>query len=180
MSWFSSESAQWAFVAAKGGLMYATALVGLRLGERRTLAQWTSIDFAAAVAMGAIVGRTTVDTQQSYVVGAIGLLTIIAAHRVASVARFNQLFNKLVDHRVRLLVIDGRLRRDQLRLCGLTDDDLYAELRLKGITSLDDLRYVLYEAKGGLTVVPRSVDQQQAQLVQSGLESAVGAPNASV
>ena len=45
-------------VAAKAVLMYLAALVGLRLTYRRTLAQWTAIDFAAAVANGAIVGRT--------------------------------------------------------------------------------------------------------------------------
>ena len=43
-------------VAAKAVLMYLAALVGLRLTYRRTLAQWTAIDFAAAVANGAIVG----------------------------------------------------------------------------------------------------------------------------
>ncbi len=40
--------------------MYATALVGLRLGERRTLAQWSIIDFVTAVRIGAIVGRTAI------------------------------------------------------------------------------------------------------------------------
>ena len=40
--------------------MYATAVIGLRVGERRTLAQWAIIDFATAVAIGAIVGRTAI------------------------------------------------------------------------------------------------------------------------
>ena len=58
LSWVFGQWSQLGGVAGKAALMYVTALVGLRLGERRTLAQWTIIDFATAVAIGAIVGRT--------------------------------------------------------------------------------------------------------------------------
>lgn len=171
MSWLTTTPAQLGIVAAKAALMYGTALMGLRLGERRTLAQWTVIDFAAAVAIGAIVGRTAVASDQSYAVGAVALLSLIAMHRVASVARFTQLFNKLVDHRIRLLVVDGQLRRGQLRWCGLTDNDLYAELRQRGITTLAGIRYVLYETKGGLTIVPNTVGPP-CELITTGLDGA--------
>ncbi len=41
-----------------------------------------------------------------------------------------------------------------MRLCGITEADLFAELRQRGIYELDGLRYILYEPKGGLTIVP--------------------------
>ncbi len=104
MSWLTSSPSALAIVAAKAALMYVTALFGLRLGERRTLAQWTIIDFAAAVAMGAIVGRTAVASTQSYATGAVALLTIVGVHRIDSRLRFRTLLSKLADHRVRVLV----------------------------------------------------------------------------
>lgn len=73
-----------AVVAAKAGLVYVTALVCLRLAQRRTLAHWTIIDFAAALAVGAIVGRTATAESQSCATGAVALVSIVAAHRVAS------------------------------------------------------------------------------------------------
>lgn len=73
MSWLTTSWANLGSTAEKAVLMYLTALVGLRLGERRTLAQWTIIDFAAAVAIGAIVGRTAIADGQSYAVGAIAI-----------------------------------------------------------------------------------------------------------
>ena len=69
MSWLTGGWAHLGAVAGKAALMYATALVALRLGERRTLAQWTIIDFATAVAMGAIIGRTAIAGTQSYATG---------------------------------------------------------------------------------------------------------------
>lgn len=179
VSWLTSPWVQLWVVAAKVVLMYATALVGLRVGERRTLAQWTIIDFAAAVAIGAIVGRTAIASDQSYAVGAVALLTIIAVHRLASLLRFNPLLGKLADHRIRVLVVDGQLRRRQLRLCGLTDNDLFAELRLQGVFDLRAVRYVLYESKGGLSIVPHARGPVPP-LVDVALEDSTGYPDTPV
>lgn len=132
-----------------------------------------SIDFAAAVAVGAIVGRTAIAEGQSYAVGAVALLSIVAVHRLASLLRFRPLFTKLTDHRVRVLVADGKVRPRQLRICGLTDGDLFAELRLKGVFDVRELRYVLYEAKGGLTIVRRE-DEPGSPLVDVALRSSTG------
>ena len=182
MSWLIGNWAHLGAVAGKAALMYVTALVALRLGERRTLAQWTIIDFATAVAMGAIIGRTAIAGTQSYLTGAVALVTLVAVHRAASLLRFNSLLGKLADHRVRVLVADGQLRSRELRRCGLTDNDLYAQLRQRGIFSLDGVRYVLYEAKGSITVVPaedragRDGPGRNPPLVEAGIEGAAGFP----
>lgn len=178
MSWLTSSWSDLAVVAAKAALMYGTALVVLRVAQRRTLAQWTIIDFAAAVASGAsgaIIGRTALAQTQSYAAGATALLTIVVAHRLASLLRFQPLLGKLTDYRVRVLVADGQVRRGQLRRCGLTDNDLYAELRQRGVYDIGRLQYVLYEGKGGLTVVPRDI-ASPTPLVAEGLRSSVGFP----
>ncbi len=171
LSWLVGQGSQLGEVAGKAALMYDTALVGLRLGERRTLAQWTIIDFATAVAMGAIVGRTAIAEGQSYLTGAVALFTLIVVHRLASLLRFRAVVGKLADHRV--LVAHGHLRRDQLRLCGLTDSDVYAQLRQRGLFDLAQVRYVLYESKGDLTVVPEG-PEPVPPLARIGLEDAVG------
>jgi len=46
------------WVAVKAVLMFAATIIGLRLGERRTLAQLGAFDFAVALAIGAIIART--------------------------------------------------------------------------------------------------------------------------
>jgi uncharacterized membrane protein YcaP (DUF421 family) len=160
-------------VAAKALLMYCTAVVGLRLAHRRTLSQWTAIDFAAAVAIGAVMGRTAVAEGQSFLVGAVALVTFLVAHTLVTVGRGFRWFAKAVDHRVRVLVDHGRLRRDQLRICGLTENDVLAKLRELGHRELSDLRYVLYETKGELTVV-RESGADDGALVRAGLAAAAG------
>lgn len=174
MHWLIGDWTHLGEVAAKAVLMYATALLALRLGERRTLAEWTIIDFATAVAMGAIIGRTAVAGSQSYVTGAIAVVALVVIHRIVSALRFTRPVAKLADHRVRVLVADGDVRHTELRKCAITENDLYAHLRQQGYFNLGDIKYVLYETKGDLTVVP--VDAGQPTLVAAGLDNAAGWP----
>ena len=174
MTWLIGNWAHLGTVAGKAALMYGTALAALRVGQRRTVAQWTLIDFATAVAIGAIGGRTATAGTQSCFAGAVALVTLITTHRIASLARFSRAAQHIVDHPVRVLVARGSLRRKELRLCGLTDADLFAELRERGVFSLDGLRYVLYERKGALTVVPDDAANPDLPLVEAGIDRSVG------
>jgi uncharacterized membrane protein YcaP (DUF421 family) len=174
-TWLFTGADSLGAVAAKAALMYVTALVGLRLAHRRTLAQWTAIDFAAAVAVGAIVGRTAIASAQPLVIGVIALLTILLAHALVTFGRYLPGPSKLTDHRIRVLVDLGHLRHRQLIICGLTEADLFAQLRQQGVFELTGLRYVLYETKGELTVVPDGPDAETTpDLVARGLDDAAG------
>jgi uncharacterized membrane protein YcaP (DUF421 family) len=174
-AWLSGDWPHLGIVAAKAALMYVAALAGLRLTYRRTLAQWTAIDFAAAIAIGAIVGRTAIASSQSLLTGVVALMTILAAHWLLSIGRFSPVISRLTDHRVRVLLEHGQVRDRQLRVCGITREDLLSQLRQHGIYRLEDLRYVLYETKGSLTIV-REDDRDPAQqdLLAAGLRGAAG------
>ena len=175
--WFIHGYYELAIAAAKAALMYLVALLGLRVAHRRMLAQWTAIDFGAAVAIGAIVGRTAIAGDQSFAVGMVALVTMLAAHWLATVGRFSSWIVKLVDHRVRVLVHHGRLRYDQLRLCGLTESEVLAQLRRHGVASVSELRYVLYETKGELTIIREPGDgTPDPELVRIGLRDAADFP----
>ena len=55
----SAEIEHIVWIAGKAVTLYATAIIGLRLGKRRILAELSPFDFVAAVAVGAIVGRNS-------------------------------------------------------------------------------------------------------------------------
>ena len=71
------------WVVVKAVLMFAVAVIGLRLGERRTLAQLGAFDFAVAVAIGAIIGRTVTTPSASFATGAVARGTAVIANRGA-------------------------------------------------------------------------------------------------
>ncbi|GHF32378.1 uncharacterized membrane protein YcaP (DUF421 family) [Amycolatopsis bartoniae] len=141
------------WVCAKAALLALTALAGLRLAPRRALAEMRIFDFVVAVAVGSIVGRTATASGTSFLVGLVALVTLLAVHVVLARLRFLPRVARALDHPVRVLVRDGEVDREQLRRCLLTEDDLRGALRQRGVTSLAEVRFVLYESQGGITVV---------------------------
>lgn len=158
------------WVVVKALLMFAVAVVGFRVGERRTLAQLGAFDVAVAVAVGAIIGRTATSSSTSFVTGAVALATLLVGHRAVSVLRRRGWINRAVDTPPRLLVAHGQLCTQALERAGLTIGDVYALLREHGVSRLGDVAYLLYETKGAVTVVRHGEDV--GPVVTAGLDAA--------
>lgn len=148
--------AELGWVAMKALLLYLTAVFGFRLSSRRTLAEMSPFDFVAAVAVGAIVGRVPNADTTSYLAGAVTLLTLLIAHRCITRLRQFPTIASLVDHSPRLLVSQGRVLHHELKRCGLTLSDLYGLLRQHGVDDLKEVRYVVFEQRGQVSVIHHS------------------------
>lgn len=155
--WLNTPAELWP-VAVKVVLIYVITLACLRIAHRRIRGQWTAIDFIAAVGVGSILGRTAVASNQSLLVGVVGVVSLLTVHWLLTVVRYEPRVARMLDHPVRVLVDHGRVRPDQLRASGLTEGDLHARLRQDGVGSLLEVRYVLYENRGGMTVVRETDD----------------------
>ena len=121
------------WVALKALLLYLTAVLGFRVGQRRTLADLSPFDFVAAVAVGSIVGRVPNASDASYLAGLATLAALLLAHwGLTRLRRFPSVAH-LLEQTPRLLVAQGRVLEGELRRCGLTGDDLDGLLRRQGI-----------------------------------------------
>jgi uncharacterized membrane protein YcaP (DUF421 family) len=157
------------WVAVKAVLLFTVAIIGLRLGERRTLAQLSAFDFAVAVAIGAIIGRGATASDTSFATSAVALVTFLAAHRVVAIGRRHSRVVRLIDHPPRVLVAHGELQAVELVHAGLTDADVYELLRDKGVGDLGQVGYLLYETRGSVTVI--GADREPGPLVKDGLDA---------
>lgn len=158
------------WVVAKSALMFAVTVAGLRLGERRTLAQLGAFDFAVAVAIGSIIGRTVTASDTSFLTGAVALVTLLAVHRLVALARRRSRIARTVDHPPRVLVAQGKIQRRELARAGLTDADVHALLRQQGVDDLGRVGYLLYETRGATTLV--GADREPGPLTRDALSSA--------
>jgi uncharacterized membrane protein YcaP (DUF421 family) len=156
------------WVAVKAVLLFAVAVIGLRLAERRTIAQLSAFDFAVAVAVGAIVGRGATASDTSFATSAVALVTLLLAHRIVAILRRHSRVVRLIDHPPRVLVVRGELQRRELARAGLTATDVYALLRENGVGDLGQVGYLLYEARGTVTVI--GADREPGPLQRDGLD----------
>ena len=157
------------WVVVKAVLLFTVAVIGLRLEERRTLAQLSAFDFAVAVAVGAIIGRGATAKDTSFAYSAVALVTFLIAHRVLAHLRRHSRVVRLIDHPPRVLVVRGHLQHRELARAGLTAGDVYALLREKGVGDIAQVGYLLYEARGTVTLI--GAGHEPGPLVQDGLNT---------
>jgi uncharacterized membrane protein YcaP (DUF421 family) len=113
-----------------------------------------------AVAVGAIIGRGATAADTSFATSAVALITLLVAHRAVTIARRHSRVVRLIDHPPGVLVAHGELQGKELAGAGLTATDVYALLRENGVGDLGQVGYLLYEARGAVTVrpSPRALD----------------------
>lgn len=158
------------WVVVKAVLLFAVAVIGLRLGERRTLAQFSAFDFAVAVAIGAIIGRTVTAASTSFATGAVALVTLLIMHRIVAFARQHSRVARAIDHPPRILIARGRIRQRELAWAGLTPPDVYMLLRQHGVGDLSQVGYLLYEPRGRTTLI--RAEEEPGPVMQHGLAAA--------
>jgi hypothetical protein len=158
------------WVAVKAVLMFAVAVIGLRLGERRTLAQLGAFDFAVAVAIGAIISRTVTAPSASFAAGAVALIALLVVHRLVALARRHSRIARIIDHPPRVLVAGGKIQDSELARAGLTAADVHALLRQQGVGDLGQVGYLLYETRGTTTLI--GIDREPGPLMRNGLSAA--------
>lgn len=150
------------WTALKALLLTLAAVIGLRLAERRTIAQLSAFDLVASVSVGAIIGRVPNSSTTSFLAGLVTLVVILLVHRSLSYLRRIGVLRRVLDHQAHWLIRDGQVDQRRLRRCGLTETDLAAMLREQGQFDPAGIRQALFEARGTLTVLGEDVDPEQA------------------
>ncbi len=153
---FGGDS-QFVWVAAKAALLFLTAALALRVARRRTIAEMSTVDFVAAVAVGAIVGRIPNSSKTSFLEGAVTLITVLVVHGLLSHARRWPGVTTVMDHPPIVLLKDGQLFDSQLQRASLTSGDIDSLLRRHGVWDRAQVRLLIYESKGQFSVVPAQV-----------------------
>ncbi|MEP6464523.1 MAG: YetF domain-containing protein [Frankiaceae bacterium] len=135
--------------------IYLTFLLLLRLVGQRALANMSSFDFAAAIALGAVMGRVVLGYTPTLLAGVIGLGTLFALQGAVGLLRRNPRADALLSNRALLLMADGQLLQDNLRKAHIIENELRAKLRAAGIRRYDDVACVILERTGSISVLHR-------------------------
>lgn len=156
MDWGQLLVGDWhrvAGAAVKAVLLFLVAALAFRVGQRRTLAELAPFDWVAAVAVGAIVGRTATASDASFLTGTAALVALLAAHAVVARLRLVGRFAQLVDPPLVVLVRDGVVDQANLHRSGLLRADLDAILREHGHADPSTVALAVLESKGAVSVL---------------------------
>ncbi len=146
-------------IAISVPIVYFAVILFIRLAGKRSTSQMNNFDWVVTVAMGTLAASCMV--QQSVTI-AESLLAI------GSLLGLQWIVTKLIYHfppvshvikaEPALLVSNGEFLHGTLRRERVNQDEVLAAIREHGLSSLDQVRWVILESDASISVIARSED----------------------
>ena len=113
----------------------------------------SSFDFAMTVAIGSIVASTVLSKSVTLMEGIVGLLVVYLLQIGAAYARRNDTVKKLMDNKPLLLMDGEKILYENLKKGRVAESDLKAKLREANVTQLSQVKAVVFETTGDISVL---------------------------
>jgi uncharacterized membrane protein YcaP (DUF421 family) len=150
-------------VALAGVVIYLAVIVATRVVGLRSFAKMSAFDFAMTVAIGSIIA-TIITGNAPLLGGLVAVATIYALQFTVAWLRRHTRLNQVVDNRPLLLMRDGQVLDDHLDRARISLEDLRGRLRAANVQRLTDVRAVVLETTGDVSVLIG--DHVDAELLQ--------------
>ncbi|WP_204345062.1 DUF421 domain-containing protein [Psychroserpens algicola] len=157
--WFTITSESLiAIILTAIGIYIAIVLI-TRISGKRSFSKMSSFDFAVTVAIGSIMATVIISKSVSLLQGITGLLIMYAIQMIVAYGRRFKGIRHLMDNKPTLLMKDGKIIEGSLEKCHVTESDLKAKLREANVIQLSEIKAVVFESTGDISVLHGSSDK---------------------
>jgi len=147
---------------------FVALIIMLRVSGKRTLSKLNVFDFVFVVACGSVFAATIIEKDVTLVEGMASLATLIGIQVVlAEIAARWDTADRLINGHPTLLFSHGQFIPRALKRERLTEGEIRAAIREKGITRVEDVDAVVLENDGSLSVSWESKRPGETSLVDA-------------
>ncbi|MCD0465179.1 DUF421 domain-containing protein [Flavobacterium sp. ENC] len=137
-------------------IAFITLFFFVRISGKRTLAKLNAFDFVVTVALGSTLSYMMLAIVP-LIEGAIVLfLIIILQYIFAKTARSSRKMEKLINAMPSLIFYDGKFIEKTMAKEAITKGEVFSTIRNSGIDQIEDVKAVVMELNGQITVVKKS------------------------
>lgn len=143
-------------VVVVGTAAYGVLVFMLRISGKRTLSKMNAFDLVITVALGSTLATVLLSATVPLLEGVLALALLICLQFAITwlSVRWDR-FEKLIASEPTLLVHDGRYLDATLRRQRVTREEIGAALRKNGKADISNVRTVVLETNGTITVVQK-------------------------
>ncbi len=143
-----------------------------RIAGLQTFAKFNSIDFASTITIGSILAAIILNEGQSLLKGAVSLGLVVAFQFFFSYyLRKSKIFQNLFVNRPVLLMENGHILYENLADTNMREEVLIAKLREANVIQLSEVKAVVLESTGDISVLHGSADKELDDILLEGVKS---------
>lgn len=137
-----------------GVIAYLALILMLKISGKRTLSQMKEFDFIVTVALGSTLATVLLSKDVTLASGTLAMaLLILLQYILAAASVRSTRFARFISSEPTLLFYDGAFLERALRKERVTRDEVRSVLRSQQISSLKEVKAVVMESNGQLSVV---------------------------
>lgn len=136
--------------------VFIAVIAFTRLAGLRSFSKMSSFDFAMTIAVGSLMASTLISKDPPLLQGVVALAAIFGLQKAISIARRFSWFSRILDNEPMLLMRDGEVLTQNLERARVTLDDLRSKLREANILERSQVRAVVFETTGDISVLHSS------------------------
>lgn len=143
-------------ISLRGVIVFVSALVIVRCGDRRFLSQKTAFDAVLGFILASMLARAVNGTAAFFPTLGGGFVLVMLHRVLAYWSRRSHGFGLLIKGRSDVIVRDGKLDETLARHNRLSEHDLLEDFRLNGnVTDIHDIGLAVFERNGQISIVRR-------------------------
>ncbi|WP_411825331.1 DUF421 domain-containing protein [Luteolibacter sp. AS25] len=130
-------------------------VVVVRFVGLRSFSKMTAFDFITTVATGSLLANAATATSwSSFLVADFAVLALLGTQAIIAHLRLHDSkLLKTIENEPLLLMLDGEIIHRNLKQSRVSDSDLYAKLREANVLHLSEVRAVVLETTGDISVL---------------------------
>lgn len=135
-------------------VIYLALMLYTRLAGLRSFSKMSSFDFAVTIAIGSTVASVILTREPPLLLGLVGLGLLYALQMTVAILRYRWgALRTIVDNSPLLLMHGDRFITPNMRKAKITRADLMAKLREANVLNLSQVRAVVMESTGDISVL---------------------------
>lgn len=149
-------------VVIRSLLVYLFVFLILRFSGKRTLGEMTTFDFVLLLIISEACQQALVDDDHSLTGAFLSITTLVFVDIMISLASSKwKKVDKVINGVPLIILMDGKLLKERMEKARIDESDIMeAARKLRGIDSIDKIKYAVLEKDGQISIIPNEEFQK--------------------
>lgn len=138
-------------------ILYTVVVVVMRIMGKRQIGELQPFELVIAIMISELAAVPMQDTGIPLLNGIIPILTLMIVEiAISYITLKSRKARKIICGSPSVLIKDGQILEDQMRIQRFNLSDLMEELRTSGYLNLSDVEFAILETSGKVSIIPKS------------------------
>lgn len=157
--WLTAEPSAMVMAMVSTIVVYVAIIAYTRLFGLRSFSKMSAFDFAMTIALGSLFASSISSPSPPILLSLFAFLLLFSGQKLIALGRRSTSLKHLIDNDPILLMVDGRIIDENLRRTNVTEGDLRAKLREANVLDFSQVKAVVFETTGDVSVLHGAPDE---------------------